>query len=230
VDSQRLVQRPVERSAVITELLPQPLLRLSLNEVGRRHAGMLPLLLRTCRGAAQSSGSGVRRRGPGTISRAPSAAPSRPLTTSAPVRGSGADAGRLAHGSQAGGGTSSSGTSTTAARGLPAAAGAVKVDGAATATAMVAIMTIATCCGSTTIAGYRGSATVAACCGSVAINGCRGSVTIAACCAFEATTARSGSVAVAACCGSEAAAAPCEPSLSAVTVPRPPATPSTSAA
>jgi hypothetical protein len=65
MDSQCLVQRPVERSAVITELLPQPLLRLSLNKVGRRRTGTLPLLLRTCRG------SGVRRRGSGTIGRPP---------------------------------------------------------------------------------------------------------------------------------------------------------------
>jgi hypothetical protein len=37
---------------MITELLPQPLLRLSLDEVGRWRAGTLPLLLRTYRGAA----------------------------------------------------------------------------------------------------------------------------------------------------------------------------------
>jgi hypothetical protein len=65
VDPQRLVQRPVKRSAVITELLPRPLLRLSLNEVGRRRAGMLLLLPQTC------CVSGVRRRGPDTISWAP---------------------------------------------------------------------------------------------------------------------------------------------------------------
>jgi hypothetical protein len=47
------------------ELLPQPLLRLSLDEVGWRRVGTPPLQLRTRRG------SGVRRRGPGTISRAP---------------------------------------------------------------------------------------------------------------------------------------------------------------
>jgi hypothetical protein len=41
VDPQRLVQRPVERSAVVTELLPQPLLCLGVDEVGRRGAGML---------------------------------------------------------------------------------------------------------------------------------------------------------------------------------------------
>jgi hypothetical protein len=93
---------------------------------------------------------------------------------------------------------SSSGTSTTATRGLPVAAGAGKVDGAATATAVVAVMTIA------------------ACCGSAVVDGCRGSMTIAACCASGA--ARSGSVAIAAYCGSEAAAAPCEPSLTAVAV------------
>jgi hypothetical protein len=60
MDPQCLVQCPVERSAVITELLPQPLLRLSLDEVGRRRASMLPLLLQTCRGAARRWESGVR--------------------------------------------------------------------------------------------------------------------------------------------------------------------------
>jgi hypothetical protein len=65
VDPQRLVQRPVERSTMITELLPQPLLHLSLDEVGRRRAGTLLLLLRTCRR------SGVRRQGPGAVGWAP---------------------------------------------------------------------------------------------------------------------------------------------------------------
>jgi hypothetical protein len=61
MDPQRLVQCPVERSDVITELLPQPLLRLSLDEVGWRRAGTLPLLLRMCRGATRSWESNVRR-------------------------------------------------------------------------------------------------------------------------------------------------------------------------
>jgi hypothetical protein len=52
VDPQRLVQHPVERSTVVAELLPQPLLCLSIDEVGRRNAGTLSLLLRTYRGAA----------------------------------------------------------------------------------------------------------------------------------------------------------------------------------
>jgi hypothetical protein len=51
--------------------------------------------------------------------------------------------------------------------------------------------------------------TVAACCGSVAV---------AACCGYTAITAHSGSVAVTACCDSAAVAAPCEPSLAAVVV------------
>jgi hypothetical protein len=54
VDLQRLIQRLVERSTVIAELLPQLLLRLSLDEVGRRRAGSLPLLLRMRRGATRS--------------------------------------------------------------------------------------------------------------------------------------------------------------------------------
>jgi hypothetical protein len=61
VDPQHLVQRPVERGAVITKLLPEPLLRLGLNEVGRRGVGMLPLLLQARRE------SSARRRGPGAV-------------------------------------------------------------------------------------------------------------------------------------------------------------------
>jgi hypothetical protein len=45
VDPQRLVQRPVERGIAVTELLLEPLLRLGLDEVGRRGVGMLPPLL-----------------------------------------------------------------------------------------------------------------------------------------------------------------------------------------
>jgi hypothetical protein len=45
VDLQRLVQCPVEQGAVVAELLPEPLLRLGLDEVGRRGIGMLSLLL-----------------------------------------------------------------------------------------------------------------------------------------------------------------------------------------
>jgi hypothetical protein len=41
MDSQRLVQRPVERGAVIAELLPQLLLHLSVSEVGRRRIDAL---------------------------------------------------------------------------------------------------------------------------------------------------------------------------------------------
>jgi hypothetical protein len=59
VDPQRLVQRPVEWSTVITELLPQPQLHLSLDEVGRRRASALLLLLRTCREATRSWESGA---------------------------------------------------------------------------------------------------------------------------------------------------------------------------
>jgi hypothetical protein len=54
VDPQRLVQCSVERSAVVAKLLPQLLLGLGLDEVGRRSAGALRLLLRMCRGATQN--------------------------------------------------------------------------------------------------------------------------------------------------------------------------------
>jgi hypothetical protein len=50
---------------MMMELLPQPLLRLRLDEVGRLRAGTLLHLLRTCRR------SGVRRRGPDTVGWAP---------------------------------------------------------------------------------------------------------------------------------------------------------------
>jgi hypothetical protein len=51
VDPQRLVQRVVERGAVVAELLPQRLLGLGLTEVGRRRARALLLLLWMRRGA-----------------------------------------------------------------------------------------------------------------------------------------------------------------------------------
>jgi hypothetical protein len=42
MDPQRLVQRLIERGVVVAELLPKPLLRLSIDVVGRR--GVEPLL------------------------------------------------------------------------------------------------------------------------------------------------------------------------------------------
>jgi hypothetical protein len=102
---------------------------------------------------------------------------------------------------------SSSGISTTTALGLPAAAGVGEVGGAAIATAMVAAMADAACCGSTA---------VTSCCGSTAVASCRGSALVAACCASAAT--RGGSVVVAAGCGSEASAALRKSPLAAVVV------------
>jgi hypothetical protein len=55
VDPQRLVQRPVERGALITELLLKTLLQLSLDEMGRRGVGILSPQLQARRG------SGARR-------------------------------------------------------------------------------------------------------------------------------------------------------------------------
>jgi hypothetical protein len=52
MDLQRLVQRPVERGAVVAKLLPEPLLRLSLDEVGQRAVSILPLLLQVRRGSS----------------------------------------------------------------------------------------------------------------------------------------------------------------------------------
>jgi hypothetical protein len=60
MDLQRLVQRSVERSAMIVELPPQLLLRLGLDEVGRRCAGALPLLLWMRRGATRRWESSAR--------------------------------------------------------------------------------------------------------------------------------------------------------------------------
>jgi hypothetical protein len=67
MDPQRLVQRPVERGTMITELLPEPLLRLGVDEAPTPSAGR------------------------------PSTAPTSLLTTSAPVGASEADASGLAH-------------------------------------------------------------------------------------------------------------------------------------
>jgi hypothetical protein len=180
VNPQRLVQRPVERSAVVTELLPQLLLGLGLDEVGWRRAGMLPLLLRMRGGATRSWKGGVRRRGPGTISRAPSAAPPLPLTTSTPVEGSGAGAGRLTHWSQPGGRTSSSGISTIAARLSSIGDGAGGTDGAVTAMVMNADGAATAHCTSAVVAACCVSAAVADCCGSAVVAACRGPASAAA--------------------------------------------------
>jgi hypothetical protein len=53
VDPQRLVQRPVEQGAVVAKLLPEPLLRLSLDEVGRRGVDVLSLLLQARCGSSE---------------------------------------------------------------------------------------------------------------------------------------------------------------------------------
>jgi hypothetical protein len=46
MDPQCLVQRVVERGAVVSKFLPQRLLGLGLVKVGRRHTCVTPLLLR----------------------------------------------------------------------------------------------------------------------------------------------------------------------------------------
>jgi hypothetical protein len=108
----------------------------------------------------------------------PNVAPTSPRATRAPAEASGADTGALAHWSQPCGGTSSSsGISTTTALGLPAAAGAGEVGGAAIVTAVVAAVTDAAGCGSTSVVGCCGSATATACCASAATGS--GSVVVA---------------------------------------------------
>jgi hypothetical protein len=54
VDPQSLVLRPVERGTVVAEFLPQLLLGLSIDEVGRWRDGTFLLLLRARRGAIRS--------------------------------------------------------------------------------------------------------------------------------------------------------------------------------
>jgi hypothetical protein len=54
VDPQRLVQRPVERGAVVAEFLPQRLLGLGIGKVGRQRDDALPLLLQVRRSAIRS--------------------------------------------------------------------------------------------------------------------------------------------------------------------------------
>jgi hypothetical protein len=49
MDPQRLVQSPVERGAVVAKLLPEPMLRQSIDEVHRRGVGILSLLLQARR-------------------------------------------------------------------------------------------------------------------------------------------------------------------------------------
>jgi hypothetical protein len=109
--------------------------------------------------------------------------------------------GRLAHWSHPGGGKSSSGISTTAARELPAGAGAGKVDRVVTAIVVIATAVVAAWCT---------SAAVAACCASTAVVVCDASAAVTVCCGY---------VAVAACCGSAATAALRGASLTAAVTP-----------
>jgi hypothetical protein len=99
-----------------------------------------------------------RRRQPGT----PAPRRRRPTPRVPPPRARGLAQGRLTHWSQPGGGTSSSGISTTAARGLPAAAGAGEVDGAATAVVVVTVMTVAAYNGSVAVTARSDSTAAAA--------------------------------------------------------------------
>jgi hypothetical protein len=60
MDSQRLVQRSVERGAVIAELLPQLLLRMSIGKVGRWRVDALPPPLRARRVTTRGREAGAR--------------------------------------------------------------------------------------------------------------------------------------------------------------------------
>jgi hypothetical protein len=191
VDPQRLIQRPVERGTVVAKLLPEPLLRLSLDEVGRRGVGVLPLQLQARRG------SNARRRGPGAVRWAPQRRAKATPGHERPRRGLG---GRYK-----------------CARPLvPARRRDVVVVGD-----LHHRRSWAAGCGGQRRSWRRGDrhgATVidAASCGSTSVAGCCGSATAAACCAFAASG--SGTVVVTAGRGSVASASLCEPPLAAVAV------------
>jgi hypothetical protein len=102
----------------------------------------VPARARSCSGCAvgppEAGRAACDDEAPAPLAGHPSAVPSSSLTTSAPVGGSGAGAGRLTHWSQPGGRTSSSGISTTAAWLSSIGAGAGGTDGAVTAMVMAA--------------------------------------------------------------------------------------------
>jgi hypothetical protein len=211
MDPQRLVQRLVERGAVVMELLPQLLLRLSVGEVGRRHIDALMSPLRARRRITRGREAGVRRRGLGAVPQTPGHHVAVPSPHERPAWDSGADVGRLAHWSHPGGGTSSSGISTAVAWELPVRAGS----GGAT-------MAIAACCASVAAGACRASTAVTACRAASVVGtchasaACRASAAAGACCAPATTCCCS--VVAAAGCGSETSATPRESLLAAVAV------------
>jgi hypothetical protein len=97
MDPRLLVQRLVERGTVVVKLLPQLLLGLGLDEVG----GGMPAHSLSYSGCAREPPEDGRaaRDDEASVPSAghPSTAPPSPLTTSAPVGGSGAGAGMLTH-------------------------------------------------------------------------------------------------------------------------------------
>jgi hypothetical protein len=98
VNPQRLVQHPVERGAVITELLPQLLLLLGVGEVGGGAS---------TRSSPEEGGPARDEEASAPCLRPPATMWPSHLLARAPSRGSGAGVGRLAHWSHPGGGTSS---------------------------------------------------------------------------------------------------------------------------
>jgi hypothetical protein len=112
MDPQGLVQRIVERGAMVPKLLPERLLGLGLVEVGWQRAGLLrlPLCVTVPSGAGgparddEASALCVGCRG--------NMQPSSRITNT-PITGSGAGAGQFSHWPHPGGGASSSGISTT---------------------------------------------------------------------------------------------------------------------
>jgi hypothetical protein len=96
----------VERGVVVSKLLPQRLLGLDLVEVGRRHAGGLPLLLQRATVA-----SGEERTTRDDEASAPcigcrGITQSSSRITSTPAAGLGAGAGQFSHWPHPGGGSS----------------------------------------------------------------------------------------------------------------------------
>jgi hypothetical protein len=115
VDPQHLVQRVVERGAIVSKLLPQRLLGLGLVKMSRRRAGVLLLLLRVRHGDIW--GGRPARDDEVSVSCIGCRGITQPSSriTSTPAAGSGAGAGEFSYWPHPGGGASSSGISTTAA-------------------------------------------------------------------------------------------------------------------
>jgi hypothetical protein len=230
MDPQHLVQRSVERGAMIAELLPQLLLLLSVGEGGR----LVDTLL------AQARTGGVGRRGLDAASRAPGHHVAVPTSNKRPRVGIGGWRGQACP-------LVPPGRLDVVIRdfhrrrmGLPARAGSCR---ASTTTSDRASVAAGSCCGAATAASSRvsaaagaerlstadaaGNATTTGAAGCTSASGCA-SVAAVACCATTTAGARRASATIG--CGPvgiatgqdlEASAAPCETLLAATAAPAP---------